>query len=105
MSRLKCCAAFASLLAVACAAKPTDVSTTARLDPPAAETEGAEVARTIELDSNELDTSAVITCRDTRQLGTNVLVTRCMTQEGWARYKRIQEIQAQQFLRTLRGER
>lgn len=104
MIRFKCCTVFASLLAAACAATSTDVPDAAAVARTSPATEATAVARTIELNSAELDTSELVTCRDTTQLGTNMLITRCMTEAGWAQYRRTTAMQAKAFLRRLRGE-
>lgn len=104
MIRFKCCTVFASFLAAACAAQSTDMPETAGIAQASFAAEATAVARTIELDSTELDSSEVVTCRDTTQIGTNMLITRCMTEAGWRQYRRTTAMQAKAFLRKLRGE-
>lgn len=103
--RLTCCAMLAALLAAACATAPderaqspggSDVQDAAQAATP------AEI-ETITLGAAELDPGHVVTCRDELKMGSNVIVTRCMTAENWKHYKRFQTRQAQEMLRVLQG--
>lgn len=107
MNGLRCYLVLSSVIFAGCAAATQEIAenTSNSALPPDTETAGeGEVLRTIELTARELDTSSVITCRDIRHLGSNVLVTRCMTRAAWEQYERAQTIQAQELLRRLRGE-
>lgn len=105
-----CCLVLTSLIFAGCAATPEQEvaeMTSIPALPPDSETgtaDGREIARTVALTARELDTSSVITCRDIRTLGSNVLMTRCMTRAAWEQYERAQTIQAQELLRRIRGE-
>lgn len=112
MSWFKCCLVLATLLAAGCAATTApELAESTRAPAAQADTEAdaagtAELRqmRTVPLTFADTDTSAVITCRDIRSLGSNVFVTRCMTRAGWEKYEQAQTLQAQEFLRKLRGE-
>lgn len=101
MGRLKHCALIAALLAAGCASAPEE---TARSEMQAsADSEAPSEIETITLGASDVDSSDVITCREILQPGSNVIRTRCMTQEAWEMYERYRTMQAQEFLRAIQG--
>lgn len=66
----------------------------------------AEVATSRVVDLNNMqaaDSAGTVTCRDMLKQGSNVIVTRCMTEADWQRFKRQEAIEAQQIVRMLQG--
>jgi len=59
----------------------------------------------VELRASDPDPKvAEVVCREELLHASNVIKKRCMSAVDWARYQRMQELQAQDFLRRLRGE-
>jgi hypothetical protein len=42
-----------------------------------------------------------VICRDMLKMGSNVIVTRCMTVDDWKKFERQQMIEGQEMLRTM----
>lgn len=109
MTRFRSCALAAALLAAGCATVPEETAGSG--DGSAVEGEAQAAAasaaptefETIALGANDVDPTDVITCREILQPGSNVIRTRCMTQEAWEMYDRYRTMQAQEFLRALQN--
>jgi trehalose-6-phosphate synthase len=57
----------------------------------------------IAVDAAALDARGRMTCRQVLRPGSNVIVERCFTEQGWEKYRRRQTIYAQETLRTMQG--
>ncbi|HEY8519697.1 MAG TPA: hypothetical protein VIN61_06430 [Gammaproteobacteria bacterium] len=67
-------------------------------------TEYAAAGEIKTVDMKELaNAGSPVICRDVLKMGSNVLVTYCMTPEGWKAYERRQAQEAQEILRMLQG--
>lgn len=110
MSSFKLCVALTTALAAACASTPNPPTASAGAQA-ALVAEAAERAPGAELESSEVlvvdasnqDPGSVISCREMLKPASNVIVTQCMSENDWKRYKRQQEIWAQQQLRRMQG--
>ena len=107
MSGIKRCAAVATLLAAGCASAPERAAETAlEAEDGTGEVTAAvtEAERSV-LDLNEiaLDPGQMVSCREMLKPASNVIVTRCMTGDDWKRFKRREELWAQQMLRIMQG--
>ena len=109
MSPIKYCLTVASLLAAGCASVPAE--TTANVGAPSVQDGGAATAAVVskddpsvvQLEVKPMNPGGVISCREVLQSFSNVIVTRCMSQDDWRRFKSQQAQQAREILRTMQG--
>jgi PBP1b-binding outer membrane lipoprotein LpoB len=116
MSPLKYTVALAAAFVAGCAATPAPSSSvppeaiaaeTVPAAPDSAEPLAAAALEptVVELRASDPDPKVgEVICREELLHASNVINKRCMTAVDWARYQRMQELQAQDFLRRLRGE-
>lgn len=69
----------------------------------AAEGGAGEVTPNLVVDARDPNPSGTVVCRELLREGSNVIVKRCMTLKDWETFERIQEQQAEDFVRRLQG--
>lgn len=109
MSQFNRCLAFAVVFAVGCASVPDEaadraIAQTAEATAAAVTPAEPSPQNVIEVSESDLVPINRITCRQMLQPGSNVIVTRCMSQDDWKRYERLQASRAQEIVRMLRGD-
>lgn len=104
-------AVLAALLLAACASTPSEevARDDSKPDAIASESRAPPSAPVVTpsrtVDANQLARLPAIVCRDVLKPGSNVLITQCMTVEGWKAYERREADQAEETVRMLQGSR
>jgi hypothetical protein len=115
MIRLRPCVGLLVLLAAGCAAAPeiADEATPpvgVASTPPAVANAGpasSSADGVLVVDVNELAaaTPPPLICRQMLQQNSNVIITRCLTEENWKRFYRQEALEAQEIVRMLQGSK
>lgn len=102
-----CSTLLAASLAAGCASapeRPTEnragLQESAAETPPAAEAAPSEI---IDLSAQPDLSANRVTCREMLKQGSNVIITRCLSQADWEAFERHQAQEAQAILRMLQG--
>lgn len=102
MGRSISCVVVAAFLAAGCTATSGRVdSSAARID--SSRTEESAAAPLLVVDAENIPPGSSVKCREGLKPGSNVIVTRCMTENAWARYRKEEAEQARALLRVLQG--
>jgi hypothetical protein len=115
MTRFRPCIVLSVLLAAGCAGAPevadeatpplAVASTTPAVANAAPASSSADGVLVVDVNELAAATPPPLICRQMLKQNSNVIITRCLTEENWKRFYRQEALEAQEIVRMLRGSK